>query len=265
METKGIFLYLDSINALDALKADAQKWRIVRAVTMYAVLGELPDEKMQNNSAFLFLKSMVDNGKNNLKRKKGGAGENKTKITIDSNSKTSFCGDKENRKSNDKHICCGEEKLEQVVGERITKTKNKTKTKNETKTKNSSSEVFESGESGNEIVGEEEEVKKKKIKLVDSPSLNEVQEFVSVTCVKVDPLCFYEYYKAKEWKIGGRSVVDWRACVLEWDRRERRKEVREKEREKSQKIRIYSKKQMDEVESSVLDLTTIDDVNALLN
>ena len=250
MENKGIFLYLDSINALDSLYSDSQKWRIVRSATMYAVLGELPDEKMQRNTAFLFLKSMVDNSRAGQKRRKvGGVCEEKTKGVNISNSEGSCGGAEEDSESDDKSLL-GKEKLKTI------KTKNENKTKNKT---NKSS----SGETPVGLAKEcekNEEEKEGGVRLVMKPTLGEVEKFVEVTKVKVDPLCFFEYHEAKNWMVGGRVVGDWRACVLEWDRRERRKELREKEREKKLRIRNYGEKDLDEINSSVVDLSEIKNI-----
>ena len=55
----------------------------------------------------------------------------------------------------------------------------------------------------------------------------------------------------------GRQIGDWRACVLEWDRRERRKEVRMKEKEEEkQKLekgfdRDYTEEQFDGVYTNI--------------
>ena len=269
MENKGIFLYLDSINALDTLWSDALKWRIVRAVTMYAALGELPDEKLQKNTAFLFLKSVVDNGKTGQKRKKGGVCEKEVKSLDNTDNEASFCGGEKVGESDDKHILCGEEKLDENLGEklqRVNNNKNKNENKNKNKTETSSScESEQVSEVEESFVQVEEEEKKRESRVVAFPTLAEVENFISVTKVKVDPVCFFEYHVAKNWKVGGRNVTDWRACVLEWDRRTRRKEAREKEREDLKKIKDYTKEELDEINNSFVDLSSIKNMEDLFN
>lgn len=250
MENKGIFLYLDSINALDTLWSDALKWRIVRAVTMYAVLGELPDEKLQKNAVFMLMKSIVDNGKTGQKRKKGGNGEGEAESINNSGVEGCSGGGEKSGESVGQSLCVGEEKLVKVNSEK-TKSEhyNKNKNKNKNENKNSSSCVSED-ESVGKRTGEsevEEEEKIKSRRVVFEPTLSEVQEFIDVTKVKVDAVCFFEYHRSKNWRVGGRNVSDWRACVLEWDRRERRKEARAKEKEMKSEFnsRNYTKDKLD--------------------
>ena len=269
MENKGIFLYLDSINALDAISSDAKKWRIVRAATMYAVLGELPDEKMQNDAIFLLMKSIVDNGKIGQKKRRGGCGEDKAESLDNRDFEASNgCGEK-GGESGDQDSLCGEEKLDKIEDEKNSSRSNKNKNKNENKNKNSSSVGVEPQGcvSVKNSVQVEEEEKKRVVRVVGSPTLKEVEEFVDVTKVKVDPVCFFEYHEAKGWRVGGRDVSDWRACVLEWDRRERRKELREKEKEarQSPRIRNYTEEELQEIYDSVIDLSKLDSVEGLFS
>lgn len=262
MENKGIFLYLDSISALDALCSDALKWRIVRAVVMYAVDGKLPDEKMQRNAVFLLMKSIVDNGKGGQKRKKGGVCEEGTESVNNPSVEAGVCGAKESSESAGECIVCGEEKLAQTkpIKEEC-EHYNKNKNKNENKTKNSSS-VGDLSLAGvkNKNVGLVEEEEKKRSGVVSVPTLDEVRDFIRATNVNVDPVCFFSYHEAKEWRVGGRIVGDWRACVLEWDRRERRKEIREREKNEKVGSRKYTKKELEEIDNDFVDLSKVDDV-----
>lgn len=52
------------------------------------------------------------------------------------------------------------------------------------------------------------------------PSLDEVAEYVKEKGYHVDPQGFMDHYTANGWKVGRSSMVDWKAAVRNWERRD---------------------------------------------
>ena len=72
--------------------------------------------------------------------------------------------------------------------------------------------------------GSESEVEKKekKAKFVP-PSIEEVKAYIKESGITfVDSEYFHNYYTANGWKVSGRSMVDWKATVRNWNIRERK-------------------------------------------
>ena len=53
------------------------------------------------------------------------------------------------------------------------------------------------------------------------PTADEVAEYCSERNNGVDPEAFCDFYAAKGWMIGKSKMVDWKAAVRTWERRER--------------------------------------------
>ena len=68
----------------------------------------------------------------------------------------------------------------------------------------------------------EVEKKEKKAKFVP-PSIEEVKAYIKESGITfVDSEYFHNYYTANGWKVSGRSMVDWKATVRNWNIRERK-------------------------------------------
>lgn len=53
------------------------------------------------------------------------------------------------------------------------------------------------------------------------PAYEEVEAFVIDNGINIDPVEFYEYYDEMDWRtVKGRPIVDWRAAVKNWERRQ---------------------------------------------
>jgi hypothetical protein len=60
-----------------------------------------------------------------------------------------------------------------------------------------------------------------------SPTLDEVEQFVSEELLSVDAKVFFEHYSAQGWVLGnGRKIVCWKATLRKWHRRESAKSKR---------------------------------------
>lgn len=60
---------------------------------------------------------------------------------------------------------------------------------------------------------------KKLYKHFKAPTLEEITAYCSERNNSVDPNTFFDYYESVGWKIGNRSMKDWRATVRNWERR----------------------------------------------
>lgn len=57
------------------------------------------------------------------------------------------------------------------------------------------------------------------------PSLEEITAYCRERGNTVDPEAFRDYYQARGWKYGqGKPIVDWKAAVRTWEKRERERE-----------------------------------------
>jgi len=54
---------------------------------------------------------------------------------------------------------------------------------------------------------------------VNIPTLQEIQEFITLKDVDIDAERFYNYYSARGWKMGNTPIEDWRYLILEWARK----------------------------------------------
>lgn len=56
--------------------------------------------------------------------------------------------------------------------------------------------------------------------LSNIPTLQEVQEYITLKDFNVDPERFFNYYSAKGWKLGNTPIDNWQILVNEWERKE---------------------------------------------
>lgn len=49
------------------------------------------------------------------------------------------------------------------------------------------------------------------------PELSEIEDFCEKSGLKVNSNAFFCYYSAKNWKINGKPIIDWRAVLLRWN------------------------------------------------
>lgn len=59
--------------------------------------------------------------------------------------------------------------------------------------------------------------KKEKFK---KPTIEEIQAYIEEKGYNVDAEQFYEYYEDTEWKVGSRSMKNWKRAVLTWQKNE---------------------------------------------
>ena len=64
-----------------------------------------------------------------------------------------------------------------------------------------------------------DEEPKEKRKRFTPPTADEVAEYCSERNNGVDPDAFCDFYAAKGWMIGKSKMVDWKAAVRTWERR----------------------------------------------
>ena len=69
--------------------------------------------------------------------------------------------------------------------------------------------------------------KKKFIK----PSLEEVQQYCDERNNNIDAQYFIDYYESNGWKVGKSSMKDWKACVRNWERNDKKKNTKLSARE----------------------------------
>ncbi len=53
------------------------------------------------------------------------------------------------------------------------------------------------------------------------PSVEDVAEYVSTRSIQIDPQGFIDHYDSNGWKVGRNPMIDWRAAVRTWEKRER--------------------------------------------
>ena len=52
------------------------------------------------------------------------------------------------------------------------------------------------------------------------PSVDEVRAYCMERGNSVDPQTFVDFYAGKDWMVGKTKMVDWKACVRTWERRQ---------------------------------------------
>jgi len=63
-------------------------------------------------------------------------------------------------------------------------------------------------------------VKEKKSTAFVKPTLKEIQDYCKERKNKVDAQTFLDFYIAKNWFIGKSKMIDWKACVRTWEKRD---------------------------------------------
>jgi predicted phage replisome organizer len=73
------------------------------------------------------------------------------------------------------------------------------------------------------------------------PTLDEVRTYCEERKNNIDPEYFIDYYASQQWKkANGRPVADWKACVRQWESKEKPKK---ETKEKTFDIKEYAKEQ----------------------
>lgn len=52
-------------------------------------------------------------------------------------------------------------------------------------------------------------------------TLAQITEYIKSIKSNIDPCVFYNYYKARGWRIEGKPITDWSALIKVWDKREK--------------------------------------------
>ncbi len=60
------------------------------------------------------------------------------------------------------------------------------------------------------------------------PSLEEVSAYCQERQNGINPEQFISYYQSKGWKVGKHKMVDWKAAVRTWEKRQRPKTIPKK-------------------------------------
>lgn len=60
---------------------------------------------------------------------------------------------------------------------------------------------------------------KENIKAFAIPSLSDVSSFILEKKIKVDAEAFINFYNSNGWKVGANPMTDWRAAILNWEKR----------------------------------------------
>jgi hypothetical protein len=60
------------------------------------------------------------------------------------------------------------------------------------------------------------------------PSLEEVSAYCQERQNGIDPEQFISFYASKGWKVGKHKMVDWKACVRTWEKRQKPKAIPKK-------------------------------------
>lgn len=71
------------------------------------------------------------------------------------------------------------------------------------------------------IVVRPEDAKQKQKRFV-KPKLEDVKSYCSEIKSPVDPDMFFDYYEANGWKVGNRSMKDWKAAIRYWGSKEKK-------------------------------------------
>lgn len=70
---------------------------------------------------------------------------------------------------------------------------------------------------------EEEKNKSKSVnKRFTPPTLDEVKDYICEKGYSVDAEYWYNYYQSNGWKVGRNKMVDWKACISQWNAREKK-------------------------------------------
>lgn len=58
------------------------------------------------------------------------------------------------------------------------------------------------------------------------PTIDEIKAYCQERHNGINAEAFYDFYESKNWYVGKNKMVDWKACVRTWERREPKKDVR---------------------------------------
>lgn len=74
-------------------------------------------------------------------------------------------------------------------------------------------------------IDKEEDKDKEKDKRIrfTPPTLEQVRDYCNERGNRIDPQRFVDYYSSQNWKkSNGQKVVDWKACIRQWEQREKK-------------------------------------------
>lgn len=54
------------------------------------------------------------------------------------------------------------------------------------------------------------------------PTIEEIAEYCKSRNNDIDAESFYNFYQSKGWKVGNTPMKDWKACVITWEKRNRK-------------------------------------------
>ena len=246
----GIYIFEGYIEALDTIRQDYLKWRMLKAVFEYETKGVMPPAEIAENGIFLLIKAMIDG---RTKNKGGCRGEGEVESDSKIDSQGNDGGNQKSRAVCDRVVPVKKinKQTAGIKNKNINKNKKEIekeiyKEKEQEKISNSSSSssgvVFLSCRSKSDEDDEREffdnfyeplasppefeESLEEQVRNIeefyftpkDVPTLKNVQDFVKIAKLSVQPETFYRYYSAKGWLVNGRPMRDWRACILKWDK-----------------------------------------------
>lgn len=61
----------------------------------------------------------------------------------------------------------------------------------------------------------------KESKKFTKPTIEEIQQYCTERNNGINAEAFYDFYESKNWYVGKNKMVDWKACVRTWERREK--------------------------------------------
>lgn len=68
-----------------------------------------------------------------------------------------------------------------------------------------------------------------KRKSFTKPSIEEIQQYCIERNNGINAEAFYDFYESKNWYVGKNKMVDWKACVRTWERRQQTKETKKED------------------------------------
>jgi hypothetical protein len=95
-----------------------------------------------------------------------------------------------------------------------------TDTQNDTQNDKQTTKKRQASDNIEEVKNLEKDQKQERVtrKRFTPPTLDEVIEYCKARGNVVDPVKFHASYTAKGWKMGKTPIIDWRACVVTWER-----------------------------------------------
>lgn len=54
--------------------------------------------------------------------------------------------------------------------------------------------------------------------IMKKPTIEEIAEYCKERGNNIDPVQFWHYYESVGWKVGKKTMVSWKSCVITWEK-----------------------------------------------